>query len=105
MDQLTIFTEALQITAPWFIKNIRFTKEHTSEPTLYIDIAYNHDKYLHANGSEYPIIQQDKLIERYHNFFSHTCYLHITLPSYKKLDMSVEQAALPIRKNPPIHNF
>ena len=106
MNQFKIFTEALQIQSPWLIKDIRFIEVYNNESVLCIDVEYDHkNKYQHPDGREYQIIDHEKVIKRYSNFLTHTCYVHINLPSFKKQDMSIEQAQLPITKKPPIFDF
>lgn len=99
MNEFKIFVEALELKAPWSIKDIKFIGVHPSEKVLHIDLEYvSQGKYHHQNGSEYPITDYFKMTHRYHHFLNYTCYLHINLPCFLNSRHKKEQAPLPVNK-------
>ncbi len=99
MNEFKIFSEALELKAPWSVKDIKFIAVHPSEKVLHIDLEYvSQGDYHHQDGSEYPITNYLEITHRYYNFLNCTCYLHISLPCFLNSQHKREQALLPVNK-------
>ncbi|CAC9650031.1 Mobile element protein [uncultured Gammaproteobacteria bacterium] len=82
-----IFTQALGINSPWFIKNVEFNNKQLN---IHIDFKKgskwtNGDKHTKA----YSAYDTKMKTCRHMNFFEHECYLHVRVPRIKNDDGKV----------------
>jgi transposase len=88
-----IFSIALGLQAPWYIKEIIFNKD-----TLQLDIYLQFKKgtkFLAEDGQEYTAHDTVERKWQHLNFFQHKCYLHAKVPKIKQSDGKTQTQAVP----------
>jgi transposase len=97
MESKEIFTMALNIGTPWFVKEVIMTRKSESRPgqiDIYIDFKIG-SKFKDATGSDCPVHDTVEKRWQHIDFFEHTCYLHARVPRIKKNDGRVETVQVP----------
>ncbi len=94
MDEFTIFTAALNIKAPWFIKEVHLKEEDHGED-LHITIGHQKGAKFNYEGEQYPVYDHQDRTWKHLDFFQHQCYLHASLPRVKIGDGSVRLIQAP----------
>ena len=98
--QNELFEKALGITAPWFIKSIKFNLE---EKRLDIKIDFEKgSKFFYQSSEEsenisgnFPVHDTVEKTWRHLNFFQHDCYLSCRVPRVKLDNGKVRQVKTP----------
>jgi len=93
MNSEEIFTIALSLEDPWFIKEIKFD---TSNSRLDIYLGFTKGYRFATEGDNFSTAHDT--VERswqHLNFFQHTCYLHAKVSRVKQGDGSVNTQAVP----------
>jgi len=99
MNSKEIFSLALGLQHPWYIKEVRFeeSQEDTSK-ILRIDIGFEKGhKFADPQGTDARCPVHDTIERRWRhlNFFEHTCYLHCKVPRVRRADGKVKQVEVP----------
>jgi transposase len=94
MDELPIFTAALGIEAPWYIKRVYFEMED-DQSRLFIEVAHKRRTKFEYQGNSYPVYDHQKRRWRHLNFFQHECYLYGDIPRVKTEDGHVRLVDVP----------
>ncbi len=96
MNSSQIFTLALGISEPWYVKEILFDKPGTQSAVLNIHIDFK-------KGSKFDSHSVHDTVERkwqHLNIFEHNCYIHARVPRIILEDGSVKTIEVPwARKN------
>lgn len=86
MDNSQLFSVALGLTDPWYVKEVRFIEtETTNKRELHIEIDFRKGSKFtcHINGCSYTdLAVHDTRLKtwRHMNFFEHRCYIHARVP-------------------------
>lgn len=94
MDTTILFTVALGLQSPWFIKRVEFTgKGADKQLHLYLD----HQKGVKFKYGDTlcPVYDHQDRKWRHLNFFEHECYLHASVPRIKTPDGEVRLVEVP----------
>jgi len=88
-----IFSIALGLQAPWYIKEVIFDKESSQLDThLAFTKGY---KFKGDDGAEYTAHDTIERSWRHLNFFQHQCYLHAKVPRIKQSDGNIKTQPVP----------
>lgn len=88
-----IFSIALGLQAPWYIKEVIFDKESSQ---LDIHLAFTKGyKFKGDDGAEYTAHDTIERSWRHLNFFQHQCYLHTKVPRIKQSDGNIKTQPVP----------
>ena len=93
MNSQEIFTIALGLEAPWFIKEIKFD-DSNSRLDIYIGFTRGH-RFSIDDDSLSTAHDTVGRSWQHLNFFQHTCYLHARVPRVKQSDGSVKTQSVP----------
>ena len=88
-----IFEQALNLTSPWYIKNIEFSAENKK-----LDIHIDFEKgscFPYEGKGAYKAYDTVQKTWRHLNFFEHECYLHSRIPIVKPEDGQRRQIKAP----------
>lgn len=94
MDEFTIFTAALNIKSPWFIKDVLLKQEDHGED-LHITIGHEKGAKFNYEGTDYPVYDHQARTWKHLDFFQHQCYLHAEVPRVKTLEGTVRLIQVP----------
>lgn len=75
--QEALFTAALGIEAPWFIKTVTFNAE---QKRLDIHLSFKRGSHFDVDGTPCPVHDTIEKSWRHLNFFQHECHLHARVP-------------------------
>ena len=93
MNSQEIFTIALGLEAPWFIKEIKFD-DSNSRLDIYIGFTRGHCFSIDDDSLSTAHDTVGRSWQHL-NFFQHTCYLHARVPRVKQSDGSVKTQSVP----------
>lgn len=94
MDELPIFTAALEIKAPWFIERVHFEFEE-GKRKLYIKVAHTRRTKFRYDGNDCPVYDHQDRSWKHLNFFQHECYIYGRIPRVKTKDGQVRLVEVP----------
>lgn len=94
MEELPIFTAALGLENPWYIKKVYFKKEDSTKK-LYIEVAHTRRTKFAYDGEMCPVYDHQHRSWRHLNFFQHECYLLCDVPRVKTPDGHVRLVDVP----------
>ena len=97
MNSTEIFTIALNLGLPWYIKNInmiRKSETFAGQMDIYIDFKVG-SKFKDLTGTDCPVYDTVEKTWQHLNFFEHKCYLHARVPRITTSDGRVEQVNVP----------
>ena len=94
MNELPIFTAALGIESPWYIKQVYF-EEIDNCSQLFIEVAHTRRTKFKYQGVSYPVYDHQKRRWRHLNFFQHECYLYGDIPRVRTEDGHVRLVDVP----------
>jgi len=94
MDELPIFTAALDIRSPWYIKRIHFEFEE-GKKKLYIQVAHTRRTKFAYDGIDCPVYDHQERSWKHLNFFQHECYIYGQIPRVKTPDGSIRLVEVP----------
>jgi transposase len=97
MNSTEIFTIALNIASPWFVKDIKMTRKSetiSGQIDIYIDFKSG-SKFKDNTGADCSIHDTVEKTWQHLNFFEHTCYLHARVPRIITSDNKVERVNVP----------
>ena len=101
MDNSQLFSVALGLSEPWYVKEVHFIEtESADKKELHIDIAFRKGSKFSCsmNGCSYSdlsVHDTREKIWRHMNFFEHRCYIHARVPRVNCPDHSVHMVELP----------
>lgn len=102
MNSKQIFSMALNLEMPWYIEDIRMSKEE-GDKIGQIDIYLNFQsgsKFLDLDGNKCSVHDTVKRSWQHLNFFEHTCQIHTRVPRIVDHDNKVKTVQVPwARKN------
>jgi len=79
MKDIAIFTAALELESPWFIREVKFEMiDKKKELHIYVDHLKR--KKFEYDGESYPVYDHQERMWRHLRFFQHDCYLHARVP-------------------------
>ena len=93
MNSKEIFTFALGLEDPWFIKEIKFDKSNSR-----LDIYLGFTRGFRFSTGEGNSSTAHDTVERswqHLNFFQHNCYLHAKVPRVKQSNGLIKTQTLP----------
>lgn len=97
MNSKEIFSMALSLGQPWFIKDIKMElsegKSH-GQVDIYLDFERGY-KFKDAQGSDQKVHDTVDRTWQHLNFFQHTCYLHARVPRVITKDEKVVNVQVP----------
>jgi transposase len=89
MNSIEIFQLALNLQAPWHVKDIKFKEvETTGNKELHIEIGFKAGFDFGPGLKVHDTVAKDW---RHLNFFEHTCYLHCRVPRLKDTEKGTVQ--------------
>lgn len=94
MEELPIFTAALDICSPWYIKRIHFEFEE-GKKKLCIWLSHTWWTKSTYKGIDCPFCDHEKRSWKHLNFFQHECYIFGQIPPVKTQDGSVRLVEVP----------
>jgi transposase len=97
MESKEIFTMALNIGTPWFVKEAVMTRKNETRPgqiDIYIDFKIG-TKFKDLTGVDCPVHDTIEKTWQHLNFFEHTCYLHARVPRIITSNNKVEMVQVP----------
>ena len=94
MDELPIFTAALDICSPWHIKRIHFEFEE-GKKKLYIQVAHTRRTKFAYDGIDCPVYDHQERWWKHLNFFLYEPYIYGQIPRVKTPDGSVRLVEVP----------
>jgi len=92
MNSKEIFQMALQLSEPWYVREIEFKETKTKRLELHIQIEYRKG-YVFESDSKVHDTQERTW--RHLNFFEHESYLHCKLPRIKTKEGTVKTVQVP----------
>lgn len=97
MSELPIFTAALELEEPWFIKKVYFEGQG-KDKKLHIEVDHKSRVKFEFESESYPVYDHQERVWRHLNFFQHQCYLHARVPRVKTKDGLVKLTEVPWAK-------
>jgi transposase len=94
MDEFTIFTAALNIRAPWYIKEVELRKEEHGED-LHITLGHQRGARFEYEGEFYTAYDHQSRTWKHLDFFQHQCYIHAEVPRVKTKEEKVRLVNVP----------
>ncbi len=96
MNDLSIFTEALGLPAPWYIERVHF-EEVGDKQILNICICIQHERRVKFGhwGKAYPVHDHQDRTWKHLNFFQRECCLHARAPRVKLEDGGTRLVGVP----------
>lgn len=94
MDELPIFTAALDIRLPWYIKRVHFEFENGVKK-LYIQVAHTRRTKFPYEGVDCPVYDHQERSWKHLNFFQHECYIYGRIPRVKAPDGTIKLVKVP----------
>jgi len=94
MKELPIFTAALGLESPWFIKKVLFEGVGKARK-LHIYLEHEKRVKFEYESSKYPVYDHQERTWRHLNFFQHVCHLHARVPRVKTNEGKVRLINLP----------
>lgn len=94
MEELPIFTAALGLESPWYIKQVYF-EVHDKGKSLYIEVAHKKRTKFSYEGEDYPVYDHQNRKWRHLNFFQHECFLYGSVPRVQTKDGKVRLVDVP----------
>lgn len=97
MNSTEIFTIALNIGDPWYVKDIIMKRENNSfsgQMEIFIDFKVG-AKFKDATGKECTIHDTVERTWQHTNFFEHRCFIHARVPRIKTSDNKIERVTVP----------
>ena len=88
-----IFTIALGLESPWYIKEVRFNKKN-SRLDIYLGFTKGH-KFKSEDGKLNTAYDTVERSWQHLNFFQHHCYLHAKVPRVKQDGGKVQTQSVP----------
>ncbi len=85
MDMTTLFSAALHIEKPWFVKDVNFSAEQ-KRLDIKVDFAKGTTFGISGVEGEYKAYDTIEKSWRHLNFFEHECYLRARIPRVKTPD-------------------
>lgn len=96
MNSTEIFSLALGLSNPWFVKHTEFNSVLTGKKELHIHIGFvKGSKFLDELGELCSVYDSNDRKWRHLSFFQHDCYLHCDVPRIKSSTGKVTQVAVP----------
>lgn len=94
MEELPIFTAALGLESPWYIKQVYF-EVHDGVKSLYIEVAHKKRTKFAYEGEDYSVYDHQHRKWRHLNFFQHECFLYGSIPRVQTKDGKVRLVDVP----------
>ncbi len=97
MNSKEIFTIALNLGSPWYIKDIIMARKNDSisgQMDIYIDFTPG-AKFKDAVGKECSVHDTVERTWQHINFFEHKCFIHARVPRIITNDNKVERVTVP----------
>jgi transposase len=79
-NELPIFTAALGIEEPWFVRSVKFSQQEDGQKVLHIEVDHTARSLFAYEETSYPVYDHQPRSWRHLNFFQHHCYLHARVP-------------------------
>ena len=92
-NSVEIFSIALGLQTPWYIKEVLFNKENL-QLDIYLGFTKGY-KFKMDDGNEYTAFDTVERSWQHLNFFEHKCYLHAKVPKVKQSDGKITTQPVP----------
>lgn len=83
MKDTTIFTAALGLKPPWYIKSVEFKEVAGNRQELHIEVDHYSGHKFEYEGETCSVYDHQDRTWRHLRFFQHDCYLHARVPRVK----------------------
>ncbi len=93
-NELPIFTMALGLSRPWFIRDVSFQLEQ-GKRVLHIEVDHEPASKFEYQGKAYSVYDHHRRSWRHLNFFQHQCFVHARVPRVETDDGSVRLVEVP----------
>ncbi|MBK8501977.1 MAG: transposase family protein [Saprospiraceae bacterium] len=80
--EFALFTGALNIRSPWYIKQVTLKDSEYGED-LHISIGHKKGARFYVEGTELPVYDHQQRTWRHLDFIQHRCYLRAAVPRVK----------------------
>lgn len=95
MNSTEIFSIALGLSSPWYVKDLIFSDSgNHRELHIYLDFERGH-KFIQSDGSESTAYDTVEGNWQHLNFFEHKCYLHARVPRVKDSSGGISVQSVP----------
>lgn len=97
MESKEIFSMALNICSPWYIKEVAMIRKEETRPgqiDIFIDFKPG-SKFKDGTGTDCPVHDTIEKTWQHLNFFEHTCYIHARVPRIRTSNNKVEMVQVP----------
>lgn len=96
MNSIEIFTIALGVESPWFIKEINFVLDINKKKELHIYFDFEKgSRFKNEVGDLQPAYDTEERRWEHLNFFEHRCYIHARVPRVKQSDGKFRIVSVP----------
>jgi len=101
MDNSQLFTQALGLESPWYVKGLQFNESDTTgKKELHIEVEFQRGSKFpcSVDGCSYTglsVHDTREKVWRHMNFFEHRCYIHARVPRVKCPDHSIHLVNVP----------
>ena len=82
-NELPIFTAALGLEPPWFIRSVKFSLQEDEQKVLHIEVDHTARSLFAYEETSYPVSDHQPRNWRHLNFFQYHCDLHARVPRVK----------------------
>lgn len=94
MQELELFTSALNLTSPWYVSQVKI-EEPLGKKELHIWIEHTAGVKFAYEGEDCPVYDHQARTWKHLDFFEHECYLHASVPRVKLSNGKVRLVAVP----------
>ena len=93
-NEFPIFTMALGLSRPWFIRDVSFQLEQ-GKRVLHIEVDHEPASKFEYQGKAYSVYDHHRRSWRHLNFFQHQCFVHARVPRVETDDGLVRLVEVP----------
>lgn len=95
MKDTTLFTAALGLKQPWFIKSVELKTTTSANQELHIEVDHEKGVKFAYDGKMCSVYDHQPRTWRHLRFFQHDCYLHARVPRIKTPEGKVRLVEVP----------
>lgn len=95
MKDTTIFTAALGLQSPWYIKSVELKDTDSGRQELHIAVDHEAHAKFEYEGKQYSVYDHQLRTWRHLQFFQYDCYLHARVPRVKTDDGKTKLVSVP----------
>ena len=96
MNSIDIFSLALGLESPWFVREVKFEVSASGKKELHIHIDFTRgSEFSFEDGGRYKAYDTEDRTWQHLNFFEHVCYLHARVPRLSLPDGKARRVSVP----------